>query len=331
MKTEKTKIEKGVKKVHVSNNAQNVPRKTSAELLESVTIHVLRGAQYNMFHHTTVQGLLGMLKNGRFRLSRVDKMNDGTENFPNADRTYVLSLSTAPTENVAMWVVYGRARKGAIRLRFPGKELLDLANRKEISVFPSSKKGKSSGVPVESIRLAYVYYLPESGNCVHAWNGEIFEMADGEKEREKNMAKLAGCSKRLGWRYEMECRLIVTLKEKIDDDKIEIDFTDVLRAMLRYGKNGDRRYPSIVTGPWMERCALIERLREWVRDESVRSPLLGDVKSLLDRAKAMPLESNPVRESGFKNNLRMDPCGGCRKANKNCDDCEGPYRAGAKQ
>lgn len=278
-----------------------------------------------MFHHTRIEGLLGMLKYGRLRLSRADAMNDGTEKFPGADRTFVFSLSAAPTESPAMWTVYGRTRNEAIRLRFSRSKILALFKGGKLNAYPvvGGHVQEDHCVAAEA-KLSYVCYLSgNKENLVHFSNGEICIMSDGMGNFQKNIKLLPGVSKYLGWRDEREARLIVTLPEGVKADKIEIEATDVLAEMLEYGKEGDKNHPPVVTGPWMERESLIGRLRVCVNDEECHGDLVEAVRDFIRRAAGVSDEFNPIMESLFKGNLRIGPCDCCAKCDTHCDMCKG--------
>ena len=305
----------------------------SKELIDELTIKKedLRGALYSLFHHTNIDAFSKMAMGGNVWMSRIDKMNDGTEVFRNADRTYAFCLSAKPTENVGMWFAYGLPRREAIRVRFSGKALMDVitASKGRVSVIPV-KGDKPRSKPVfGTASLQYVGYVSGGGKRVHVGR-LIYELnwVKGEKvlRREDVMRRCGSFIKRLGWQYENELRFVVTLDKKIDAERIQINLRNAIEGLLTYkpkkNKNGSIGMPSVIVGPWSGRESFVKVFREKIKD----LPCAWQDKIEYFLSQATDDDKGLIRESEYKGKINLRRCDNCNEETRRtckCVYCEG--------
>ena len=292
--------------------------RSDSELRNALSISKVKGALYSLFHYTNTEALGKIVAGKGIRLSRMDRMNDGTERFNGADRTYAFCLSAVPTESAGMWIAYGVPRQDAIRVRFSGKLLHDLceANDGRIEVFPvigdHAQKKSVSG----KISLQYVGYVSRSGDRVHVRN-VIYQFSPPKKRsRTAVMDDYGSFIKFLGWEYEHEIRLVVRLDEAINAQKIELSLNDVVEKMLRYKprhQKGSNGMPSVIVGPWGSRNDFMEKFKGMAHKLECNNR--EDVQYFLSHSRD---ELGLVRESEFKDKIHLGHCTTCGK-NCNCD------------
>jgi len=307
------------------------------ELIDKLKIKKedLHGALYSLFHHTNIDAFSKIVTGGNVWLSRIDKMNDGTEVFKKADRTYAFCLSAKPTENVGMWIAYGLPRREAIRVRFSGKALMDVitASKGRVSVIPV-KKGIPQSKPVfGTVSLQYVGYVSRSGQRVHTGRViyELKELNRGKEEKTLRRKDVMDCCgsfiKRLGWQYENELRFVVTLDKPIDAEKVQVDLSNAIEGLLTYkpkkNKNGSIGMPSVIVGPWSVREAFVKLFREKIKD----LPCAWQDKIEYFLSQVTDDDEGLVRESEYKGNVKLGRCNGCDKKS----ECTCEYREGDPQ
>ena len=312
---------------NVKNENGITPISDFKELIDELMIKKddLRGALYSLFHHTNIDAFSKIVTGGNVWMSRIDKMNDETEVFRNADRTYAFCLSAKPSENVGMWIAYGLPRREAIRVRFSGKALMDVvtASKGRVSVIPVKKDKPQSKSVSGTASLQYVGYVSRGGKRVHVGR-EIYELnwVKGEKalRREDVMNRCGSLIKRLGWQYENELRFVVTLDKKIDAERVQIDLRNAIEGLLTYkpkkNKNGSIGMPSVIVGPWSGRESFVKIFREKLKGltcvwqdkiEYFLSQVTEDDKGL-------------IRESEYKGKINLGRCNRCDEKTKcTCD------------
>lgn len=243
-------------------------------LVSELEISEVKGALYNLFHHTGIDAFVKMTTGGSVWLSRIDQMNDGTEVFKDADRTYAFCLTAKPTENVGM---------------------------------------------------QYVGYVSRDGRRVHV-RDKIYQIVScQEMSREDIMNKCGSYIKRLGWAYEHEIRLVVRLDERIAAPRVQLAMPDVFEKLLTYKprkKGNSCGMPSVIVGPWGER-------EKFKRDFLIKAKKLicaerEDVRYFLSHTDD---EGGLVRESEYKDEIRLGYCEGCKRLRScKCDYCEGGHK-----
>lgn len=298
------------------------------DLISKLNVIEVKGALYSLFHHTRTESLANMVNGGSVWMSRIDQMNDGTEVFKDADRTYAFCLSAKPTENVGMWIAYGLPRRDAIRVRFSGKAIFDFINSSKgrVSVNPIDKdKRVLSQKILGTASLQYVGYVSRDGHRVHGRDGIYNIVSEHEMSREDLMNRCGSYIKRLGWAYEHEIRLVVRLDKKIDASRIQLKMPDVFEKLLTYKprKKGDSYgMPSVIVGPWGD-------------SESFKKEFLSKSKKLgcAEREAVRYFLSHTdddgglVRESEYKGEIRLGHCEECKRLHScKCDYCEGEQK-----
>ena len=282
-------------------------------LVSELEIPEVKGALYSLFHHTCIDSFSKMATSGSVWLSRIDQMNDGTEVFKDADRTYAFCLSAKPSENVAMWIVYGLPRREAIRVRFPGKALMDVvkANDGYVSVYPVNGNKVQSKPVTGRASLHYVGYVSRGGERVHVGNVIYKLPAEKNMSRVDVMDRCGSYIKRLGWAYEHEIRLVIHLDKKVDAKKIQLDIPEVFRKILTYKpqrRNGSDGMPSVIVGPWGNCEMFVEKFRNEIKKLTCMWP--DDIRYFLDHATSDG--RGIVRESEYMSNIKLGRCDGCK-------------------
>ena len=282
----------------------------SLSYLKSILgIDDVKGALYSLFHYTSAESFGKIVSGNAIWLSRIDQMNDLTENFSDADKTYAFCLTAVPTENVAMWIGYGVPRKDAIRVRFSGKELESICG--QATVYPVEDNVVNMRKPIScTASLQYVGYMPRSGKRVHVRN-VIYKIPDDESDL---MDKCGSFIKTLGWKYEQEIRLVIRLTEKISAKKVQLDFGNVIKSLLTYKpkkRKDSHGMPSVIVGPWGNREDFIKEIKEKFSADN------EDVSYFLSHS----LDNEGlVRESEYKGKIRLGQCDKCDKTTS-CNCC----------
>ena len=282
----------------------------SLSYLKSILgIDEVKGALYSLFHYTNAESFGKIVSGNAIWLSRIDQMNDLTESFSDADKTYAFCLTAVPTENVAMWIGYGVPRKDAIRVRFSGKELESICG--QATVYPVEDNVVNMRKPIScTASLQYVGYMSRSGKRVHVRN-VIYKIPDDESDL---MDKCGSFIKTLGWKYEQEIRLVIRLTEKISAKKVQLDFRNVIKSLLTYNpkkRKDSHGMPSVIVGPWGNREDFIKEIKEKLSADN------EDVSYFLNYS----LDNEGlVRESEYKNKIRLGRCDRCDKI-KSCKCC----------
>ncbi len=294
------------------------------ELIHGLEITKMRGALHSLFHHTNTKAFANMVKSGSIWMSRIGEMNDETEVFKDAARTYAFCLSAKSSENVGMWIAYGLPRRDAIRIRFPGKALRDFLRDSDwrVSVYPVKNNEVQSKPVSGTVSLQYVGYISRDGQRVHVRDVIYRFPPEVSMSRAELMERCGSFIKRLGWEYEHEIRLVVHLEKKITAQRIELRLPEVFKEILtdkseKQGKSGGK--PSVIVGPWSGRAAFVKKFCGMVKELDCAGR--DDVKYFLAQAAD---EGGLIRESEYVGKIRLGHCYGCEKIRScECDYCEG--------
>ncbi|MGN0827125.1 MAG: hypothetical protein ACI4QD_04235 [Kiritimatiellia bacterium] len=237
-------------------------------------------------HYTTLKVLKQMIENRSLWLSRLDnpELNDWNEfgkyGAPYGwRRTYISCFSYGRSECAAMWKMYCRPNKDAVRIlvsrsgmqawnRFLGRPEAVVANpiRKEGKIFIRGARR----VKVKCAGLSDVLYVSMNGNdevcdesgCIR-WNGHGVRIDD---LRDWTQSKgIEGFVKDLAWQYEQETRLFVILQnEQCRAKKISISLPDEVLGSM-----------SIVLSPWLPEDkveAVKDAIASWFEDAGLPVP-----------------------------------------------------------
>lgn len=195
---------------------------------EDLLVYLSDKAKENkrLYHYTTYEALLSIIKGRSLRLSRLDLLNDKAEQklgyHDERLKNYVISF-TQEKEYVSMWAMYGKASGIKIRLDFDTKCFRNCIND---FYFDSDKKNRLSfyhvnalfgkGDASEPIRFSDVAYL-DKANMILKHNTRSFS---SDLYVDRNLIdKLTGFVKYDAWEFEKETRLKVQLNE----DRYSID------------------------------------------------------------------------------------------------------------
>jgi hypothetical protein len=282
----------------------------SLSYLKSILgIDEVKGALYSLFHYTNAESFGKIVSGNAIWLSRIDQMNDLTEVFPDADKTYAFCLTAVSPETVAMWIGYGLPRKKAIRVRFSGKELKSICG--QVTVYPVEDNAINKRKPIQgTASLQYVGYMSRLGKRVYV-RDSIYKIPDKEFNL---MEKFGSFIKRLGWKYEQEIRLVVKLTERISANKVQLDCANVIKALLTYNpkkRKDSKGMPSVIVGPWGSREDFIKEITGKLSVDN------GNVSYFLNHSND---NEGLVRESEYKGKIRLGQCDKCEKTTS-CDCC----------
>ena len=291
-------------------------------LRNELVITEIKGALSSLFHYTNIESFANIVASKCIWLSRIDRMNDGTEVFKEASRTYAFCMTAVPTESVGMWIAYGVPRRDAIRVRFSGKAIHEIftAHHGRVEVHPVKSGLADTARTIQGeISLQYVGYVSRNGDRVHVRN-KIFKFAEDLKSsREEVMNSYGSFIKWLGWAYEHEIRLVVQLDKEIDADKIQLDISGVVEKALTYKskkRNATQGMPSVVVGPWSNCEDFIRKFSSKIEDRADRE----DVGYFLEHAAD---DAPLVRESEFAGKIHLGRCTNCNKKDAcDCGYCE---------
>ena len=169
-----------------------------------------------LFHYTTLESLLCIIKNQTFRLTRMDLMNDKAEKIlggrKDGTASYVMSF-TRDKEYVSMWAIYGRPSGIKIRLDFDRLLFQKTINK---NFYSDSEKLH---------KLAPVSSLYKSVFSKHDWLISDIVYLDKDKKQfrhnedrfiniiadQYSIEDLAGFVKYDAWEFERETRLRVRI------------------------------------------------------------------------------------------------------------------------
>lgn len=187
------------------------------ELLERVFANKNR----SLYHHTSYESLVLILKNRSLRLTRYDLMNDIAEKELSkcepGDNRYIASFTSAKTENVAMWALYGKNSSLKLRVAFPQEVLTDSVRNN--FYFDSLKRQKipsertntvSSDISKKGFSISDVVYFDRDKLSLRLAGKPISNLT----VTEEMISELAGTIKYDAWEYEREARLSVVLHQE---------------------------------------------------------------------------------------------------------------------
>ncbi len=183
-----------------------------------------------LYHYTTYESLICILKNKSLRLSRMDLLNDRAEQklgrSNKQNQNYIMSF-TRDKEYVSMWAMYGRPSGIKIRLDFNQKLLvkainnnffLDPAKTQKINLY-------SSNTPEMFTKKDYlvsdiVYFDKKSKELRHNENG--FKNITAENYV---IDEMTGFVKYDVWEFERETRLRVKIHNGLYNQNQHVDNT----------------------------------------------------------------------------------------------------------
>ena len=172
-----------------------------------------------LYHYTTYENLLYILRDRCLRLTRCDRMNDRAEvrNFDGErESAYILSFSNSAREYVSMWAMYGKPGGVKIRIDFPSESLAvgdggQLYYDTELTrAVPENNLRRAGCVGEEAdFSLSDVVYLDRKNNRLNH-NARPFENLVPNPELIRDFR---GFIKFSAWEFEKETRLCVLLNK----------------------------------------------------------------------------------------------------------------------
>ena len=178
-----------------------------------------------IYHYTSYESLLIILRNKSLRLTRLDSMNDKAEqkliSGTETDQNYIISFCNDQTEYVSMWAMYGKASGIKVRIDFTSGSLEAIS--KENYFFDSNLTKK---IPITSggklpfldrdTQISDVVYLNKQRKNIKHNTNPFPKLIYNEKLRQQ----LSGFIKYDAWEFEKERRLKVIFIDKNQSDLI---------------------------------------------------------------------------------------------------------------
>lgn len=193
--------------------------------------------------------IIEILNSKKLYLSNGEKWNDESDRrLFNHDNNSVVNFgkcfSFSKAESVAMWMLYGGINNTGALIDFTKKGMQSILNSPSVKVgyFDNNEFKSVELLKGEfKIYLTDVLYYTNNGEkyCVSRYDEHYYALSK-EMFNKLNVAK-----KSYGWKYENECRLIVSInKEIINNVSKEIDckFVQIPLENLDMGKSFERVY-----------------------------------------------------------------------------------------
>ncbi len=266
---------------------------------------------HNHFHHyTNMNSLELILKNRTIKLTRGNSksLNDWHEAEVKGDplywnKTYIGCFSfddnkdsdtnNYDSENMAMWGLYGIPSEEAVRFSLSAewmKKLIDFCkNNKEqnenIVYLDGKKRNPIKSDDIELISFADVFYVRGTNNdkvSPKQFHNSVkinFKFDDCDLHSMLKTWNFTGFVKNYAWHYEKESRIIVRLKDPIDQENI----------FLLIPKNVIKKF-NIVLSPNYPRC-------EFANDNNCNNDCF--LKNFTKKFSKYGIEANNVRRSLF--------------------------------
>jgi len=197
-----------------SNSLKKDDVKNASELFQFIN----RRSSGRIFHYTTYESLITIIKSQSFRLTRLDLLNDKAEQTLisgfETDQNYIMSFCNSEKEYVSMWAMYGKSSGIKIRLDLSSKNLervsfdnyfFDSNLTKNIPI----NSGKGTPFLDRDIQLSDVVYLDKDTNSIKHNNNPFPNLVVDESLKKQ----LSGFLKYDAWEFEKERRLKITLND----------------------------------------------------------------------------------------------------------------------
>lgn len=175
-----------------------------------------------LYHYTTYESLICMLRNKSFRLSRMDLLNDRAEQkLGRTDeqfKNYIMSF-TRDKEYVSMWAMYGKPSGIKLRLDFDRKLFvetisnnffLDSLKTQKISLY--SSRAPEMFTKKDFLVSDVVYFDKKTQELRHNENGFKNILAE-----QHVVDEMKGFIKYDVWEFERETRLRVQMHNKFQN------------------------------------------------------------------------------------------------------------------
>ena len=249
-----------------------------------------RGHNKGYFQYTTADAVEGMRKSHQIWLAAGSEMNDLDEisryDPERWKRMFVASFSASTHESIAMWAIYGKLPREAVRVQFRQQDMCAAVDKARADGYVV---GAGSGGVIEdnrfkikSIELVDIVYRRKNSLALRATTvrDEILR----KESDEYRFKTLAGCIKDYAWEYEYEVRILVELADDIPSNMLPTKVALSADAMMENLK--------VMTGPCCDEGLVRERLKAV---EISSSHLYGrvKVKSLCNYCPCKDMEQCP--------------------------------------
>ena len=196
--------------------------------------------------YSSLNRILSIRDSKKLYLSNGEKWNDVVDrnDFNSNTDIYVnygKCFSFSQDESVAMWMLYGGIDKLSGMIDFTKKGMKSILGINSINVGYFNKNGMFNSV-VELNKSNFEIYLVDI--VYYKKNDDVYYINRSE-ESFKNLSKdifdkLRCCKKTYPWKYENECRLIVSINKKYIKDNCSVVQIDLQHLDL--GKSFERVY-----------------------------------------------------------------------------------------
>ena len=234
------------------------------------------------YHYTTWDSLKKILKYKTFLLTRGNSLNINDQHeahmkgsWEEWNKIYIGSFAFGPSENMAMWGLYGLPWHDAVRLSIPKHKMNTWVDSiQEIKLFENGKT-ESFHDSFDASLNDVVYASGAEGDPIkYIYRGKNLNAklplgADKAKE-------MTGYVKNCAWQYENEVRLRIRLNHDTGFERIQVSVPDEVIDSI-----------NVTTGPYFR----------W-KSEDLYEQLIHE---------------NRIKESGFKNLVRYkELCSMCQ-------------------
>lgn len=225
--------------------------KDNCKTIEHLNAYLRQKAQNhnNYKTYSKFDRIVEILDTKKLYLSNGEKWNDEFDkSFFNYDNNSIVNFgkcfSFSKAESVAMWMLYGGINNAGALIDFTKKGMKSILNTPSVKIGDfDNNKFKSVELKKDEfeIYLTDVLYYTNNGEkyCVSRSDEHCYDLSK-EIFNELNVAK-----KLYGWKYENECRLIVSISKEIIGNipkDINCKFVQICLKNIDLGKSFERVY-----------------------------------------------------------------------------------------
>lgn len=227
---------------------KEVTLKNSCGTIDDLNSYLRRkaGNHNNFKYYSSLSRIINIRDSKKLYLNNGKNWNDiiDRNSFNSDDNTYVnfgKCFSFSRDENVAMWMLYGGINKLSGMVDFTKKGMQSILETAYLNVgyfddnatFKTVKKLTRDEFEIYLTDVVYYskngkkYYINRAEESFESLSGKVFD-------------ELKSCKKTYPWKYENECRLIVSVNKEYLEDNCDIVQIDLEKLDL--GKSLERIY-----------------------------------------------------------------------------------------
>lgn len=196
-----------------------------------------------IYHYTTLNSLIKIIKSKRWHLAKAADMNDNLE-FNNGDMTrwpniFFSSFMTEDKESIGMWSMYAQPWEKGVKIAIPSTVarnwIHSIIELEEISVLDYAPTGKKVELDNTQLKLASVVY----SNTDSLTKKDAMEklcwsnVVNTNLRSAAHIKELTGYVKDMAWSYEKEIRIRGEFNNLEGFDRVAIDLPDeVIDSMI---------------------------------------------------------------------------------------------------